>query len=840
MATADEIRFSRDIRPILSDKCFACHGPDESQRQADLRLDTPEGATADLGGYAAVVPGDPDNSSLIARIRSTDPDQVMPPATHPKRLSDREKKLLETWIRAGAKYEQHWAFVRPKKATLPTVNNAAWPRNAIDSFVLARLEREALVLSPEADPATLCRRLHLDLAGLPPGAEAVKAFVASFSPSPTRPLSYSQPEREKAYEALVDRLLASPEFGERWARPWLDVARYADSHGFQRDDLREIWAYRDWVIDALNADMPFDQFTLEQVAGDLLPDATLAQRIATGFHRCTPTNVEAGTEPEESRINQVLDRVNTTGAVWLGLTLECAQCHTHKFDPITQRDYYRLLAFFNNTEAEADRSNPKTPGSIRFLGPSMTIDENANAAERRRVQRELAELDTKIKAAEKAAEERFAEWDERTTQEVADQSAKPDKSLTPRLITILRIDPEKRNAKQKKELRKFFVDQEPEVARLRKEIAKAQKKLEALKPPATLVMKELAEPRATAMFNRGVYTDPGDAVTPGVPAVLHALPEGPSNRITLARWLTSRDNPLSARVTVNRWWAEIFGRGIVATVEDFGVQGEPPTHPELLDWLAVEFMDQGWSMKKLLKTIVMSSTYRQASHVTPALMARDDQNRLLARGPRFRMDAEMIRDNALTVSGLLSLKKGGPPIYPPQPEGLWDKVGGQKYDYIVSPPGERHRRGIYVVLKRCAPYPSFVTFDASARMACVVKRSRSNTPLQALALLNDPVYVEAAMALAKRVLVEQPDAELDDRIAYAMQLCLARKPAEHELSLLRALYEQQRAAAQEDAKATKRFVGSISLPAKTSPAQFAGWYAVATALLNLDEAITKN
>jgi hypothetical protein len=723
---ARPVGFNRDIRPILSDKCFACHGPDQNKRKADLRLDTREGATADRGGYAAVVPGDLEESELIARINAENDDSAMPPRGHPKRLTRREKELLERWVRQGAGYEGHWAYGRPVRPRLPVVHNVSWPRTAIDVFVLAALEGQGLAPTPEAQRATLIRRLSLDLTGLPPTPAEVASFETDQSAS--------------AYEKLVDRLLASPEFGERWARPWLDLARYADSHGFQRDDLREVWAYRDWVIRALNHDMPFDQFTIEQVAGDLLPDPSTEQIIATGFHRSTPTNVEAGSEPEESRINQVLDRVNTTGAVWLGATLECARCHDHKYDPIAQKEYYRLLAFFNNTESEVERANPKVPSSIKFRGAALTLE----------------------------------------------------------------------------------------------------KEFAAAKPASTQVMIEMASPRASTVFNRGEYTNPGEPVEAGVPAILHRLPEGPPNRLTLARWLVARENPLTARVTVNRWWGELFGRCIVPTPEDFGMQGEPPSHPELLDWLAVEFMENGWSMKGLLREIVLSATYRQSSRVTPELLKRDPQNRWLARGPRFRMDAEMIRDNALALAGLLHLKKGGPPIRPPQPEGLWIKVGGERYDYIVSPGAEKYRRGIYVVLKRAAPYPGLATFDATARLTCIVKRSRSNTPLQALALLNDPVFVEATLALAARIVNEMPGAAVKPRLEHAVRLCLARAPRPAEIAVLRALYETQRSAALADGPAARTLARSSPLAAGIPDAEFASWYAVASTLMNLDETITKD
>jgi len=835
---ADKLSFNRDVRLILSEHCYHCHGPDPKTREADLRLDTRAGATADLGGYAAIVPGDLAKSEMIARITSTDPDTVMPPAKHPKKLSERDKKTLEQWIREGAVYENHWAYAKPVRPARPAVKNTAWPKNEIDYFVLAKLEEKGWQPGKPAEKAVLLRRVSLDLVGLPPTPAEVDAFVKDTS--------------DTAYEKAVDRLLVSPEFGVRWARPWLDLARYADSHGFQRDDLRQVWAYRDWVVDALNADKPFDEFTIEQVAGDLLPNATTEQKIATGFHRCTPTNVEAGSEPEETRINQVIDRVNTTGAVWLGATLECAQCHTHKYDPFTQEEYYKLLAYYNNTELEADRSNARVPGSIAFLGPSMAFDLDAHASQRRKLSVELAEFDRQIKDVEQEMGQQQTDWEakqlvrldkqpepESGDGDTANSSSKKEPPLAERIVALLKRPAKKRTPQQAVALRTYYLSTIPAIDQLQKARTKVQKEFDKLQPPTTLVMRELATPRMTSIFNRGVYTDPTDPVTAGTPAVLHAAIDGPPNRLTLARWLVSPENPLTPRVTVNRWWAEVFGRGIVSTVEDFGVKGDTPSHPELLDWLAVEFVDQGWSLKKLLKQLVTSATYQQSSAATREQFARDDQNKWLSRGPRFRLDAEAIRDNALSIAGLISLKQGGPSIRPPQPEGLWNKVGGQKYDYLVSPGEEKFRRGIYVVLKRAAPYPSFVTFDASARMACVVKRSRSNTPLQALTLLNDPVYVEAALAFAKRIVSETPEADVDTRVQHAFRLALARPPREAELKLLRALYAGQLAAAKEDAAAARRLVGATHTGKLDDVTELAAWYAVASALMNLDETITK-
>lgn len=742
-ASGAGIDFAKDIYPILQRSCVECHG--QKSPKAGLRLDI---STEMLKQEKIILPGSATESELFRRISlPRSHKEAMPKRGELLRAAEIER--ISAWIAEGAvwtgdaKPQRHWAYIPPASPELPKVQATRWPINEVDHFVLERLEKEGLTPSAEAAPSVLFRRLSLDLTGLPPSLGDTQKFEQAYVVDPA-----------KAMDHWVDHLLASPEFGVKWARHWLDLARYADSHGFQRDDLREVWAYRDWVVNALNQGMPFDQFTVEQVAGDLLPGASLEQKIATGFHRCTPTNVEAGTEPEESRINQVIDRVNTTGAVWLGITLECAQCHDHKYDAFSQKDYYGLLAFFNNTEAEAERTNPKVPGSIQFNGSPLALTDATLARAKAPIVPTLQEpAQTNRKKASKA--------------ERREKKANPN------------------------------------------QVAKA-------KEPTTEVMEELPMPRMTTVFKRGEYTQPGEKIAAATPAIIDLKAESSGNRLDLARWLVSRSNPLTARVTVNRWWAEIFGRGIVSTVEDFGIKGEPPTHPELLDWLATDFMANGWSMKRVIKKIVTSATYRQSSGFLSRSAEIDPANTLLWRGPRFRMDAEMIRDNALSISGLISLGKGGPPIHPPQPDGLWKKVGGQQYDYKVSEGEIKYRRGLYVVLKRGSPNPSFMNFDASARMACVVKRSRSNTPLQALTLLNDPVYVEATEAFAHRISKSDGDNPAA-KIAGAFKSALAREPEAIEIKVLVQLYDQQNAASGETE----------------------AWYAVASAILNLDECITK-
>lgn len=949
--------FSREVYPVLQSACFECHGAEV--QKGDLRLDTASPKHTEIG------------QELLRRVQLPREDKEAMPKRG-ERLKPEQIAALKAWIDDGAKWPEkieslmHWSYVPPVRPKVP-----AGAKSPIDAFIREKLTTNGLKPADPAAPEILIRRLSLDLTGLPP------------SPSDLSDLSDWS---DKKYEALVDRLLASKQFGVRWARPWLDLARYADSHGFQRDDLRDIWAYRDWVVEALNANMPFDQFTLEQIAGDLLPNAKPSQIIATGFHRCTPTNVEAGTEPEESRINQVIDRVNTTGAVWLGSTFECAQCHNHKYDPFTQKDFYSLLAYYNNTEKEAERARPNVPGSIAFNGSPFTIPDPDRDQQRRHLAKQIKAIDTQItatmkkpeKAAQPPANLVVLKPEAFITESDAEAEAQPDGStllngpvpdtdtytievtLPSTPVTGLLVDallhdsipggggPGRRGgerpnfvvnrfvatlthadgkseplsfkcihtshtqknfnapdaltantngnkgwainprfheahwaalefakpittaAKLTLRIEQFYGQQlvigrvrlsaiqgdvlaslpeaatdekaatkPAEVSKLEKQRAALQKQLAALKPLSTEVMKELPQPRMTAIFKRGVYTDPTTPVTAATPAVFKDAAKGPPNRLTLAKWLASRDNPLAARVTVNRWWAELFGQGIVTTLEDFGIKGAPPSHPELLDWLAVEFMESGWNMKHVLKLIVMSETYRQSSDRSDSSDKSDPANTLLSYFPRFRLDAETIRDNALSIAGLIDLSQGGAPIRPPQPEGLWKKVGGQQYDYQVSPGTTKYRRGLFVVLKRGSPYPSFVNFDASARMACVVRRSRSNTPLQALTLLNDPVYVEAAKHFALRIAKESPSSDLDAQIAHAFRLALARSPSASEAEVLKNLWEGQFAAAEADAKTTKDLVADVTLPKELSPAQFSAFYSVATALLNLDECITK-
>jgi hypothetical protein len=753
----EPIRFGRDIRPILSERCFKCHGPD--LKKGGLDLQRRQGALKQLkSGSFAIVPGKSTQSELMRRVTADDSER-MPPKGKGARLSADQVARLRAWIDQGAPWEEHWAYVKPKQPALPSVRNQAWVRTSIDAFVLARLEREGLAPAPEADRATLIRRVSLDLTGLPPTVAEVDAFLADDQPG--------------AFERVVDRLLASPAYGERQALPWLDQARYADTNGYEADYRRTIWPYRDWVIQAFNRDLPFDRFTIEQIAGDLLPGATRDDQIATGFHRNTMVNTEGGTDDEEFRVAAIVDRVNTTMAVWMGTTFGCAQCHNHKFDPFTQVDYYRMLAFFNGTE---DRGRSNEP-----ILPMPTAKE----------QRQLSQLQ--------------AELARRAT-------ALAGPGLLPTLVLL------------------------PVV---RDQAARLDKRLKAVNPASTLVMRELAQPRETHIHLRGNHKTPGARVTPSVPAKLHPLPPGaPPNRLGLARWLVSPDNPLVGRVTMNRIWAQYFGRGLVETSEDFGERGEPPSHPELLDWLATELIRQDWRLKAMHRLIVTSATYRQSSHVSRALAERDPYNRLFARGPRFRLDAEMVRDNALALSGLLDRQLGGSSVFPSQPEGVWNNPYSDD-KWVTSPGGERYRRGLYTFWRRTAPYAMFVAFDAPSREVCTERRPRTDTPLQALATLNDPAFVEAAAALARRLTAE---VQGDDaaRAVHAFRRCLARAPTEAELGQLLALYRDTLARYRKDPAAARALAaGGLGLPPGADAAELAAWTVVANVLLNLDETLTK-
>ena len=755
------VDFNRDIRPILSNKCLACHGPDDAKREAGLRLDDVKIATHELdSGAVAIVPGKPEASELIRRITSSDDGERMPPADFGKPLSLAEIDVLKCWIAEGAKYAIHWSYVKPVRIEPPAATEdwRDWPQGAIDRFALSAMRARGLHPSAEADRYALARRVFLDLTGVPPTIEEADAFAKS--------------DDREAYEKLVDVLLQRPTYGEHWARMWLDLARYADSAGYADDPPRTIWAYRDWVTRAINENKPFDEFTIEQIAGDLLPNPTNEQLIATAFHRNTLTNSEGGTQDEEFRNAAVVDRVNTTMAVWMATTMACAQCHTHKYDPISQREYFESFAIFDNTE-DADRKDE---------APVLRIYTDA---QRGRILELLARVNL--------------------SQTVL---ASTDITLRTSLTAIV-----------------AGLAQLPKM------------------PTSTTVpiQHELAGTRRETRFQfRGNYLDKGDVIEPNLPSLFHAAADtGPVDRLRLARWLVDRDNPLTARVIANRYWEAFFGRGIVATSEDFGSQGEPPTHPELLDWLAVEFMDSGWDTKALIRTIVTSATYRQSSQVVGDAAKLDPDNRWLARGPRVRLSAEVVRDQALAASGLLSKKMYGPPVRPPQPDlGLKAAFGGST-DWKTSKGENRYRRAIYTTWRRSNPYPSMATFDAPNREVCTVKRTSTNTPLQSLVTLNDPVYVEAAQALARRALAHSPT--LSEQIDYAFRCCLLRPPQQAELEMLVKLYNDSHArlAAQPDAAMKLATVPLGKLSAKTSATDAAAMTVVGNVLLNLDEMFLK-
>lgn len=759
--------FGREIRPILSDKCFACHGPDENTRKGGLRLDIAAEARKALGTAT--------DSEVLRRIHASDADDLMPPPASGKALSDAERDKLEAWIAAGAPYATHWAFVAPTLPAPPAVTQATWPRGPIDQFVLARLEAQGLSPAPEADPITLLRRVHLDLTGLPPSPEAVDAFLADPAPG--------------AYERAVDALLASPHFGERWGRHWLDTARYADSNGYSVDAPRSIWPYRDWVIQALNEDLPFDQFVTQQLAGDLLPDAGVREKTATGFLRNTMINEEGGIDKEEFRLEAVIDRVNTVGTAFLGLTLACARCHTHKYDPIEHREYFRMLAFLNNDDE-----------------PTLAVPTPEYEKARAEADAALDALKAARDAYLEGATETQKTWEAGLTLAYLHGLEDADRSA-------LATPWDQRDEAQADRARALFRKQDPEAIAHDAKIDAALKALP--KTPTTMVVAARKEPRETRLRIMGDYTRPGEVVTPGGIAALHAMSPKAQTRLDLAQWLTARENPLLARVTVNRYWMHLFGRGLVETEDDFGLQGTAPSHPELLDWLAVTFMDRGWSVKGILRELVYSATYRQASIRRPNVDEVDPRNTFLARQNRVRLDAEIIRDAGLTAAGVLNPAIGGPSVFPPQPDGVM-KLGQQDRPWKASEGPDRYRRGLYTYFWRATPHPSLTVFDAPDAQAACTRRNRSNTPLQALTLLNDAAYVELAEALAQRLTREGGDST-EARLDRAFRICLARSPADDERTLLAALFEQERHAAGEAA----------------------AWKSVARALLNLDEFITR-
>lgn len=1036
-----KIDFDRDVRPILSDRCFTCHGPDEKKRMVDLRLDTKEGLFANRGGTAVVIPGDAKNSRLYQRISHEKRPLQMPPPVAGEPLTDKQIETIRRWINEGAEWEMHWAYVAPKRPELPEVQNKSWPRNPIDYFVLARLEQEGLKPSVEADKPTMLRRLSLDLTGLPPALEELDAFLSDRSPD--------------AYEKQVDRLLASPRYGERMAMEWLDLARYADTHGYHIDSHRDMWHWRDWVVNAFNRNLPYDRFTIEQLAGDLLPSPTPEQLIATGFNRNHMINFEGGAIEEEYLVEYVVDRVETTSNVWLGTTMGCARCHDHKYDPIKQRDFYRMFAFFNTVdeegldgrrgnaepvlqlpspeqkaqlnalEAEIEakekafpeeevarlqakweqtrletmpkpsteglvahyemegslvdtsggyRHGRKVRGEVTFGGGkvgksasfsgeahfqfgdagdfdgaspfAIALWVNTSGKQSQIVFQKLDESDSRrgyelefsdfeplpdLKRGQHGTFRMIHQWPEQVLQirtkelvvqewrhvainydgsgkaqgltlyidgepvEVAvvkDNLGGPIRTPSPfelgskrtgnptkgriddlrfyaRQLAVGEIEhlaihepvrailagvtprPKKESALEEfeRDLRDYFLRYDaPEGLRsqyIELEDLRARCKELVKHIPTTMVMQGMEEPRETFILGRGDYRNRGDKVAPGVPSFLPPMPaDAPANRLGLAKWLVDPSHPLTARVAANRFWQIYFGTGLVKTAEDFGSQGEPPSHPELLDWLATEFIRSGWDVKAMQRLIVTSAAYRQSSRVSPELLERDPENRLFARGPRFRLKAEIVRDNALAIGALLNGEMGGPSVFPYQPPGLWEDVAyGDVYSaqaYTPSHGKDLYRRSMYTFWKRTASPPSLVTFDAPDREKCIARRARTNTPLQALVLLNDPTFVEAARALAQRML-EEAGHSPGERINYGFRLATARRPDSKERQVLRDLAERQLAhyrRSSEDAQGLLG-VGESKYDSRLDAGELAAWTTVAGVILNLDEVITK-
>jgi hypothetical protein len=800
----EDVDYLKDVKPLLARHCISCHGAEKPR--ADLRLDT--GASAIRGGKSgpAVVPGSPEESELLLAVLGEGVGERMPLKRPP--LSAGEVEILRAWIVAGAPVPEdeapskveaaHWAFTQPARSAPPKADRRDWPTHPIDALVLAQLEQENLAPSREADRVTLIRRATLDLIGLPPSADEVDAFLAD--------------RRPDAYERLVDRLLASPHYGERWGRWWLDMARYADSHGYSIDAPREIWAYRDWVIAALNRDEPFDEFTIDQLAGDLREGATLDQKIATGFHRNTPINMEGGIDKEQFRVDSVIDRVNTTGSVWLGLTIGCAQCHDHKYDPISQDDYYRLFAFLNNCDEPV----------LELATPEELA---AKREARRRIDEYIAgiELDSELLKLQETWEHGL------TPAQRQAQTEDVRKSLdVPRF---------KRDTAANRPAFEAFVTQAKlEVLEPHR---KALAEMHALDPKivTTLVVSELSERRQTRRLEGGDFTRPAEVVRPDVPRVLPRLDENPErepNRLDLARWLVSPENPLTARVLVNRLWQAHFGRGLVETDSDFGTQGTLPSHPDLLDWLAIEAVERGWSLKAMHRMIVTSAAYRQSSSAGAKLRAIDPDNRRLARQSRVRLEAELVRDSALAAAGLLVARLGGPSVFPPQPQGVMG-LGQIKREWNAAEGPDRYRRGLYTYIWRATPHPLLTTFDAPDATVACTRRARSNTPLQALLLLNDEAFHECAQALAGRALEECQGDDMA-RIDRIFRLALARTPTEPERARLCVLLQSERRNFGED---DERQEGAEPSQSSTNTSELAAWTSVARAVLNLDEFITR-
>jgi mono/diheme cytochrome c family protein len=1017
-AASRKVDFNHDIRPMLSDNCFACHGPDEKKRKAKLRLDTSDGAVADLGkGVRAVVPGKPAESALWKRITTTNPDDLMPPAETHKKLTERQIALFKQWIEEGANFKSHWAFETPKRPAFPKTEGTAWVRNGIDHFILAKLEAQGLKPSPEASKETLVRRVTLDLTGLPPTADEVDAFLADTDPG--------------AYERLVTRLLQSPRYGEHMGRYWLDAARYGDTHGLHLDNERSMWPYRDWVVRAFNRNQPFDQFTVEQLAGDLLPNASQDQLVASGFNRCNVTTGEGGSINEELLFRYAVDRTETTAAVWMGLTAGCAVCHDHKFDPISTREFYSMYAFFNSAADPAmDGNSLTTPPILKLAAPDQQkklddLGAKISAAEKKSAE-VLAKLDYKdpatltppppitqtetvwvdddappgaqfkaspgaptqwvttgpggkivsgkraLKRSDKGLAQDFYEsgaapfnvpakgkifahvylepadlpktvmlqfhvgenwshravwgdidaidwgkkgtverkhmgplpkagewvklefsaeslglkagtkvnglaftqfggtvfWDKLGVSAESNPATDPTQSLAawqkenqgknpqelPQDVrNIFRsVKPEDRKPDQTKRLRDYYLENVCATTRsafdaIRKDADKFKAERDQIEKviPATFIYRDTERPRESFIMIRGQYNKPGERVYPSVPAIFPPMQKTEStNRLSLARWLVDPQHPLTARVAVNRFWQQFFGVGLVKTANDFGSQGEPPSHAELLDWLATGFMQDGWDVKRFVKAIVMSATYRQESKVTSAILSADPENRLLSHAPRFRLDGEAVRDGALFVSGLMNPAIGGKGVRPYQPENIWEPVaysGSNTRVYKQDSGDALYRRSLYTFWKRTAPPPNMMTFDAPSRESFCVRRERSNTPLQALILMNDVQYFEAARAFAQR-LIKAGGASESDRLAWAFRAVTARHPNALEQRILADALSAHLAKFKAEPDAAKQAItfGESKPAPELDPTELAAYTMVANMLLNLDEAVSKN
>ena len=831
------VDFARDIRPLLSDNCFACHGPDAKQRKADLRLDTREGALIYIDGTSAVVPGKPSESELVRRVTTDDEDDLMPPPDSGKKLDATQKALLQRWIAEGAEYELHWSYKPVTRPMPPRVKNGSFVLNDIDRFVLATLRTKGHEPAREADRRTLIRRLSFDLTGLPPTWEQVRAFIADSSP--------------RAVGKLVDRLLASPHYGERMAIYWLDLVRYADTMGYHSDNEQTKPLYREYVIDAFNDNLPFDQFTREQLAGDQLPGSTRRQLIASGYNRLNMTTREGGSQPKEYIAIYLGDRVRNVSGVWMATTLGCTECHDHKFDPFTSRDFYSLGAFFSDLE--------ETPVGPQKYTPLPTTAQQAKVD---KLKKQIPVLEAALNTQTPALDDALARWESAQAERIASEpSAEADANGTEPAVSdgkptaapaappkkigeILAVPLAKRSDEQKKTLAAHYRTFAPELAAARKELVDLKERIKRLEKayPTSLVSVRLGKPRTVRILPRGNWQDEsGPEVQPTVPARLKlADTESRAKRSDLADWVVSKDNPLTARVMVNRLWALCFGRGLAMPLDDFGAQGTPPTHPELLDWLAADLMDHGWDIKRTMKLLVTSGAYRQSSIAAAKTLAADPLNKWLARQGRWRLDAEMVRDNALAVSGLLAKPIGGASVKPYQPVGYWKHLNFPKRKWAPDSGVSQYRRGLYTFWCRTFLHPSMLAFDAPTREGCVAERTRSNTPQQALVLLNDPTYVEASRVFAERILQHGGDTD-GERLAWAFERALSREPSAGERDILLRLAGERAAQFAANAGAAKAAAAAGEWPAATAlkPEHVAAWAAVSRAILHLYETTSR-